>query len=321
MNRKVKCTCWILTFFILVLIAAELVASLVYGLGNPPLFESSDAYGYRFIPNQDSRRFGNRIFFNAQGLRSEPIEFGHATGTIRVLCIGDSITYGGAQTDQEETYPYQLEDILNSSTSSQYEVLNASCPGWSIENEEAYLFKHGIYNSHIVILQIDSHDLFKQKRSYKIVGQLADYPNRKPIFALQEIFFKYLPKYLPFLKFKENLAEEHVLLEDIVNRNFKSMKSIDYFVSSLGGELVVLFVVLPHSPESIFALLKSEEKKFLQELKGLGIPLINTEEDFIKGGGIILFRDGIHPNPAGNKVMAKAVAKFILNRVIDKSED
>ena len=108
------------------LVVAE-IACRAYGLHTPVLYEATP-YGYRVRPNQDLRRFGNRVFYNAQGLRSEPAEPMPSAGVERVLCIGDSVTFGGTQTDQQDTYPYQLQGALRRRGLSA-EVLNASAGG------------------------------------------------------------------------------------------------------------------------------------------------------------------------------------------------
>src|SRR5438046_3099165 len=47
------------------------------------------------------------------------------TSTIRIMCIGESTTFGG-----DESYPSQLEKILNSSSpNKRFKVINKGIPG------------------------------------------------------------------------------------------------------------------------------------------------------------------------------------------------
>src|SRR5215475_14021339 len=101
---------WVLAALVMVLVTGEGVGR-YYGLDHPVLYEGT-AFGYRVQPNQDIRRFGNRIFYNSFGLRSEATDSTPKPGVLRVLCIGDSITNGGSPTDQTQTYPYLLEKLL-----------------------------------------------------------------------------------------------------------------------------------------------------------------------------------------------------------------
>lgn len=306
---------WFLGLFIAstsLLVSAELVARYTIGLGSPPLYESSPDYGYRALPNQDLRRFGNRIFYNAQGLRSETIADKPAPGTIRVLCIGDSITFGGVQTDQSLTYPYQLQNIFNSDGAARFEVLNASTGGWAIGNEEAYLHKFGTYNSKIVVLQVATHDLFQPKTSGEMVGKTPNYPNQKPILALQEGFFRYfLPRYLPSLQPPLDPGVKTLPSKKDLDRNIATLVAINNLVQQQKGQLVVFLIQQPDEYEPKDALTKQGKQVLTQKVKELNLPFASLGEDFRKAGGKKLFYDTIHPNPEGNKLMAKAIEKLI----------
>jgi lysophospholipase L1-like esterase len=293
------------------LISAEIYARFVLGLGNPVLYETSSVYGYRAIPNQNVRRFGNRIFYNAQGLRSEPISPNPVPGTVRVLCIGDSITFGGAQTDQAKTYPYQLQELLNREGSKTFEVLNASAGGWAIENEEAYLRQKGIYRSKIVVLELGSHDLFQPKASGEIVGKSVNFPKKNPLFALEEGFYRYfIPRFLPDLQVGEANLQSAPTEKDL-NRNMATFVRIANLVKARKAQLIVILVEQPDELEPKSALANFSKKVIANQARDLNIPYKNLQEDFRLAGNNKLFRDGLHPNAAGNKVMAEAVAKLI----------
>ena len=306
-SQKIK---WLFITGVLLLVSAEISARYVLGLGDPPLYEASPVYGYRAKPNQDVRRFGNRIFYNAQGLRSEPIATLPKPGTIRVLCIGDSITFGGVQVDQAQTYPYQLQTILNQNATN-FEVINASAGGWAIENQEAYLRHQGIYHSQIVVLELGSHDLFQPKIGSELVGS-ANFPNRQPVLALEEGFFRYLlPKVvvnLPFLQ-EPNLQANPT--EKDLKRNIATFVRIANFVKSQQAQLIVILVEQPEEFEPKSKLANYSKQLLAQKTRELNIPYKNLREDFRLAGGSKSFRDRIHPNPQGNKIMAIAVAKLI----------
>lgn len=311
-KQKIK---WLFITGVLLLGATEISARYVLGLGDPPLYEASPIYGYRAKPNQDVRRFGNRIFYNAQGLRSEPIATLPKPGTIRVLCIGDSITFGGVQVDQAQTYPYQLQTILNQNATN-FEVINASTGGWAIENESAYLRHEGIYLSKIVVLELGSHDLFQPKSPSELVGTV-NFPNRKPILALEEGFFRYLiPKVavnLPF--FQEPNLQANPTKKDL-ERNLGSFLRIASYVKSQQAQLIVILVEQPEEFEPKSTLANYSKELLAQKTRELNIPYKNLRQDFRLSGGSKLFRDGIHPNSEGNKVMALAVAELIKGQQI-----
>lgn len=303
----------------MLLLSAEVFARFVLGLGSPVLYETSPIYGYRPIPNQNIRRFGKRIFYNAQALRSEPTSINPAPGTVRVLCIGDSITYGGAQTDQVETYPYQLQKLLNRE-GPVFEVLNASAGGWAIENAEAYLRHEGIYGSKIVILELGSHDLFQPKSSGEIVGQLVNFPKHKPPFALVEGFLRYfMPNFFPSLQLNEPNIQVDFTKKDI-NRNIGSFIRIAKLVKDKKAQLILIIVEQPSNLEPNYSLANFSKELLVQKAKELNIPYKNLREEFRIAGDSKLFRDGLHPNPVGNMVMAKASAQLIQNSLKTKNK-
>lgn len=295
------------------LLSIETSARLTMGLGDPVLYETSSVYGYRPLPNQNIRRFGNRIFFNAEGLRSEEISTNPVSGTIRVLCVGDSITYGGSQTDQVETYPYQLQELLKRDSSVAVEVLNASAMGWALENQEAYLRKQGIYNSKIVVLQLGTHDLFQPKSSSTIVGQSVSFPAKKPLFAIEEGFSRYfIPKFFPNWQVGTYKLEFAPTKED-VKHNIASFVRIANFIKSKKAKLVLILIEQPEELEPKDELVTFGKKLIADKAKKLNIPYMNLREDFRLAGGSKLFHDGLHPNPKGNRVIAKSVAKWVMS--------
>lgn len=70
-----------------------------------------------------------RYWINSGGLRNTyEVNDTKATNEFRILCLGDSTVFGLA-VDQDETYPNQLELILNARQNGvQYKVLNSGCP-------------------------------------------------------------------------------------------------------------------------------------------------------------------------------------------------
>ena len=84
--------------------------------------------------------FDTRFAINRQGLRGPEIG-PKASGTLRVLVLGDSFAFGvGAQ--EAETYPAQLQRILRS-RGVRAEVLNAGAPGFGVPDEVAWFQRWG----------------------------------------------------------------------------------------------------------------------------------------------------------------------------------
>lgn len=84
------------------------------------------------------------VHINSQGLRGREISVQKAPGVYRILCLGDSSTFGWGVND-EETYPAQLEDLLNEELPDKtFEVLNAGATAYSSRDYLDYLKKKGL---------------------------------------------------------------------------------------------------------------------------------------------------------------------------------
>ena len=304
---------WIVFGTVFILLVAVEIGARLCGLGRPLLYEKT-AYGYRVAPGQALRRFGHRIAYNAYGMRSEPISATPAPATFRILCVGDSITFGSTSTDQALTYPYQLQALLNARDGGRrYEALNVSAGGWAMENEEGWLTEHGTYGSSAVILQVATHDLFQEKAASDVVGSHASFPTKPPALALQELMVRYV---LPRLSARLRLRDPGEVLyhhdRDDVTRTMAALERIARLVRERGAELFVLFVEQPHGYEPDDELTRYGKAMLREKTRALGVPLILTAQAMDAAGGTQAFLDGLHPNSIGNGVLAQQAAAAII---------
>lgn len=303
---------WISLVALAGLLAALEITARYMGLGRPLLYEKTD-YGYRVIPSQQLKRFGKRVAYNEWGMRSESASPRPQPGVLRVLCVGDSITFGSTSTDQALTYPYQLQALLErQGDGTRYEVLNISAGGWALENEEGWLAEHGTYGSHAVVLQVATHDLFQEKAGSEVVGNHASFPERPPLLALQELVVRYV---LPRLSTRLKLRDPGEVLyhhdRDDVVRTMATLERIARLVRSQGAELFVLFVEQPKGYEPDDELTRYGKRRLYETTDEIGIPLVLTASAMEAAGGLRAFLDGLHPNALGNRVMAQQAAAAI----------
>ncbi len=111
------------------------------GWGSIPSVWFDPEVGTRFHPSQtrDIYAAGNRYMhsaeINALGLRGDgPREADDGAGPLRVVCLGDSFTFGwGVEDDQ--TYPVQLEALLAAKGERSVQVINCGLPGYNTFQE------------------------------------------------------------------------------------------------------------------------------------------------------------------------------------------
>jgi lysophospholipase L1-like esterase len=100
---------------------------------------------YRLRPGVDiqARKFHIRV--NSLGLRGAEIPAGPEPGRKRILVLGDSVVYGEGL-EEPDTFPVLLERELNQHGGGRaaYRVLNGAAPGYDTEAELAYLRDIGL---------------------------------------------------------------------------------------------------------------------------------------------------------------------------------
>ena len=294
------------------LIATAEFGTRVLGLHRPVLYEAT-AYGYRVVPDQDLRRFGNHVFYNHFGMRSEPATPRPAADVLRILCVGDSVTNGGTSTDQAETYPYLLQRELAGKLGRGVEVLNASAGGWALENAEGWLRANGIFGSRVVVLEVGTHDLFQRRAESDVVGRHPSFPAHPPFSGLTELWYRYV---LPRLESVAPDTDPGVMLEQRspsdVERELATIDRIDALVRADGGSLVVLHVPQPANLEPGDTTTRDAKRALAAHLDAHHIPLVVSADALARAGGVAAFRDGMHPNPRGNKALAEVLAPAVI---------
>ena len=169
---------------------AEVSLRLVCGFGNPALIEKDPSIGYLFRANQEVHRFGRTIAINRFHQRSADVGDQPGAGTLRMLFVGDSVTFGGAPIDQQKIFTEVIKDRLREDGS--VEVLNASAGGWAIGNEKAYLEKFRTFGSALVVFEIGTNDFFQEKNGGPEIGSDPAMPDHRPVSAIGELLFNYI---------------------------------------------------------------------------------------------------------------------------------
>ena len=109
-----------------------------------PWMVADDELLYVFRPNYEGKVYLVQSRINNHGLRDDDFTTRKPKGTRRVLCLGDSRTFGYL-VDQDEAYPSQLERLLRERyPSGRIEVLNAGRPAYSIYQGLRYLELRGL---------------------------------------------------------------------------------------------------------------------------------------------------------------------------------
>jgi hypothetical protein len=182
----------------LALVLPELFCRFVIGLGDPPLYQADEKVEYLLQPSKTYYRFHNRFAVNRYGMRADDFPPQKSNPSeLRVLVVGDSVVYGGVRIDQSEIDTEILKRDLQKHFGRPLVVGNASAKGWGPPNEIEYLKRYGTLNADVVILELSSHDYADAPTFIPVVGTSSDFPDKKPLLALADLFKTYLlPRYL-----------------------------------------------------------------------------------------------------------------------------
>jgi len=171
------------------ILLAEGLARIGFGLGTPPLYEAHPVLEYRFKPNQRLRRFGNTVNINSYGMRSDPLLPSPNPGVLRILVFGDSVVFGGAQTDQRHIATSVLQRRLQD-RNPLLEVGNVSAGSWGPGNWKGWAETYGFLGADLVLLVLSSHDAVDNP-TFMPLNELS-HPTRNPPSALNELICRYL---------------------------------------------------------------------------------------------------------------------------------
>lgn len=300
------------TVIILVALTGEMVAKKVIGLGSPPLYESREGMEYKLKPNQNIRRFGNRIVVNNASMRtSSDITNKTKSGKQRILIFGDSVLWGGSQMDQENI----ATAILGKKLKDRYEIYNVSAGSWGPGNWNEYIKENGLFNADQVIFLISTHDL--TDIPYTVTTTTShNQPTENPVFASWELLNRYivpsiqkaLTKIIP-----KNEKQGIIDNSSQISEGTKILNlSIDLVFES-GAELTAVQFwdrneVSNESPQDNHSITKNIlRKKQVRTIQSL--PYFTKCSDKVSD----LFTDSIHPNTKkGQKCLALVLENAII---------
>ena len=274
--------------------------------------------GYRNRPNLKGNFFGKSVSINSLGMRDREISV-NPDNEFRILVMGDSVPYGiGVQF--EESFPYQLETILNSDSNNRhFRTLNMGVPSYNTEQELLLLKTLGIsLQPQLAILLFSSNDIepkmwvFDKRRSW-----YANLIQRSYAASLLYILYRELKKVLAdkgLLLAQRLISPANAGQISFHEYNLASdrWKAIDQSLTAMNALLrqrgipFVLFTnqELPHILTLLHSVADREKFPVINLTPWLS-PRWRFEEPRKYTNSYV---DG-HPNPAGHFILATLIAE------------
>lgn len=310
--------------------AIEVLLRVLLGFGNPLIYIADAECGYLLAPNQRVRRLGNWIEINEYSMRTVAIAPLPDPKTLRVLLLGDSVANGGWWTHQTDTISeimarqlrVQVQHLASDAqlgskvNYSDFEVLNASANSWGPRNQLAYIKRFCLFGAEVLVLLLNTDDLFASAPNSAVVGRDRSYPDRQPRSATLELLSRYLLPAMPTRQLAAPRAET-----DVVGCNLEAIRQIQKIAVSANVEFLLAVTPKRHefgegsgdwevkARERLAELVEREKITYIDFL-----PIFNCAAELPT-----LYRDSIHLSPQGNQLVSKTISRQIVALFLDKS--
>ncbi|MGC1219752.1 MAG: SGNH/GDSL hydrolase family protein [Phormidesmis sp.] len=301
---------------LVILLLAELVLRFGFGFGRPPLYVADDTMGYRLAPNQKVKRLGNRIWINQYSMRAGAIAPTPDPNTLRLFLLGDSLANGNWWTDQDDILSALIAEQLQPALPvgyTQIEALNASANSWGPRNELAYLERYGTFEAQVLVLLLNTDDLFGTEPTALQVGRDRSYPSQNYPFALAEILSRFTQKNQPIPGLKAIQDEGG----DRVGKNLSAISGIQQKTIAAGGTFILILSPLKRElpgPRDYELVARKRLQSWATDNSVSYLDLLSTFQEITDADS--LYRDHIHLSPSGNLLVGKLAAQTITTELM-----
>jgi hypothetical protein len=287
----------------------------VFGFGHPLLYEADAAAGYIPRPNQQLQRFGATIRINAYGMRSGAAAPMPAPGRLRLLFIGDSVTFGTTYVDQAQIFSERLQADFGPWRGRTLEVLNASAGGWAPANEYGYLRSRGCFGASLVLLVLNTNDLDQR---FAPLDDSPAFPRTNPTLALGELWSRYLA---PRLGLAPAAADAGSVPEAAPDARaaaavLASLEAARQFALSQGARLALVYSPAVQ-PQLHSVAWEAQVVTLKRWADAEHVPLIDLGDTFGRFPASTVYFDGIHLRPWGHRLAERAITERLTGGLLE----
>jgi len=254
---------------------------------------------FRLKPGSVCRDDSYKSTINGLGFRGNERSIEKNPGSYRIVCIGGSNVYGAGLND-DETWPAQLENKLNNSCTTRFEVWNLGVPAY-VGIQMATVAEEAIsqYDPDLVILALSN----KGARAFLSREQVVDYFDTDPYFweLLMPPEHLKFPPLIPyqyrialirhwrffrygFLAITARSEEIHDWRDGYEHHEAINISSVRDFLKTGHGDVPVMVFLCPAESSQTLAIDDYTE--------GSGVPVLDLEADEMPDE----YRE-IHPPP------------------------
>lgn len=259
---------------------------------------------------------------NQDGFRTAGITVKKPPGAFRILCLGDSVTFGGGEISDNETYPYYLKwKLYWDHPGRAIQVINAGCPGYtSVQGLEVLKRKGLAYDPDLIIAGFVHHEHLPASRTD--LEQMTSAP--EGIRYIESLLYR-SSFYLMIRRIVApgSLSMSHLAgAPDAMQGDMAMRVPVEYykkvlqeFIDIAARKKTSLILLSLPNPDASTRMQENEHLAALREVADgnrcffidLQAELCRYKENY----ELTLMRDFVHPNRDGNKVMADIIGDYI----------
>jgi lysophospholipase L1-like esterase len=291
-------------------VLAEVAARWI-GIGDPIVYATNAAFRYAPLHNQQvNRRGGASVTIGPEGLRG--LEPWSGPADHRILFVGDSVTWGGTNTDDSKTFAHLTCAQLEARLARNFVCGNAGVNGYGTENMIARLrYDPELRRADTVVVTLISVDPIRGTSDLASAHFFSRRPSG-PLKALWELTAYGAFKTAALLRSNAEAYDgslDLAVAKDALQRLYAELRRVERSGKS------VLIVFSPHKDE-FFDDPDALDAAVRADLAASGLPLLDLTEPMRAEVGRGVYYDNVHLNELGHALYGEWIASALSPRML-----
>jgi lysophospholipase L1-like esterase len=312
--------------FGLCFVLAEVVFRLM-GYGNLEIYLPDPHVYWRLKPGQDCyTKIGRKpVHINSHGTRGGEFQVPKPNNVVRILCLGDSVTFGWGLSEKE-TYSKILEGRLQQEIKDgrKIEVINAGVNAWSYPQLSIYLREYGLrFQPDYVVLaganlwtqfSENNDPVFVKKFMWRV--RLKNLLRRFALYhyvvevQLQDFYQKHRAKFVPVDPKQDQMFKEQQKSDPDAYFREAIQKFCEIALTNGVNPLLLHTPVQTDLEKGVDGPVLPSKRQVAEKLN---LPLVDPSAEIKeKAGSLYLEADPVHFNAEGNEILASRLSETLL---------
>jgi lysophospholipase L1-like esterase len=309
------------------------------------LFVRDEALGWKLRPRAFAPWGGVPVRVNERGLRGPTIDYRRSGNALRILYLGDSVTFGYKIADWDDTFPAVIERCLETRFGPCVETVNAGVGGYSPWQEWEFLRTEGLrYAPDIVVFTFVLNDVTEKNALVRFGGAGEGFHLENSYYSLYDRFthqssighfvesIRRRVRFGPDLRAgairQESRSVEDMILDPDDDRIVElwriTLENVEKIYGECAAADIPVVCVMPpyrfqlrHRSELCGPQRRVEAHAATNGVPFLDlVPALSRFESETRRGAWELYLDDSHLTAEGYEIMGRAVAEFLEETVL-----